>query len=90
MAANVVGSFAIGLTAALLLLRAPESSENLRLFVMTGVLGGFTTYSAFALETSLLLSGGQSLRAVSYAAITLVVCLGAVFAGRVFASLFAS
>jgi CrcB protein len=87
MTANVVGSFAIGFTAALLLLRAPEHSENLRLFVMTGVLGGFTTYSAFAVETSLLLGGGQTLRALGYVLATVSVCLAAVFAGRACASL---
>ena len=88
MTANVAGSFAIGLVAALLL-RAPESSENLRLFCMTGVLGGFTTYSAFALETSLLIGGGQALRAVGYVIMTVLVCLLAVLAGRACASIFA-
>lgn len=90
MTANMVGSFAIGLLAALLLLRAPENSENLRLFVMTGVLGGFTTYSAFALETSLLLSGGQTLRAAGYVVATVLACLAAVLAGRALGTLFVS
>lgn len=82
MTANVLGSFAIGFVAALLVLRAPENSENLRLLCMTGVLGGFTTYSAFALESGLLLAGGQSLRAAAYVVVTVVLCLTAVMAGR--------
>ena len=89
MIANVLGSFAIGLVAALLVARAPENSENLRLFCMTGVLGGFTTYSAFALESSLLLGGGQTLRAIAYIATTVIVCLAAVLAGRAVVSLLA-
>lgn len=87
MTANVLGSFAIGLIAALLVARAPENSENLRLFCMTGILGGFTTYSAFALESSLLLGGGQTLRAAAYVVATVLVCLAAVFAGRASAAL---
>lgn len=89
MTANVVGSFLIGLLAAVIVARAPENSENLRLFCMTGVLGGFTTYSAFALETSLLMGGGQTLRAMAYLVLTVVACLAAVFAGRAFAAVFA-
>lgn len=89
MTANVVGSFLIGLLAAVIVARAPENSENLRLFCMTGVLGGFTTYSAFALETSLLMGGGQTLRAIAYALATVAACLAAVFAGRALAAVFA-
>lgn len=82
MTANVLGSFAIGLLAALLVARAPENSENLRLFCTTGLLGGFTTYSAFALESSQLLAAGQTLRGIAYIVATVLVCLAAVFAGR--------
>jgi len=48
------------------------SAENARLFWMTGVIGGFTTYSAFALESVLL---GFSLTGIAYVAATLVGCL---------------
>jgi CrcB protein len=54
------------------------SAENARLFWMTGVLGGFTTYSAFALETALL---GFSLTGLAYVAVTVLGCLSAAFAG---------
>ncbi|MFJ5486868.1 CrcB family protein [Hansschlegelia beijingensis] len=45
---NVVGGFAMGLLAALLALKG--GSQEMRVFLMTGVLGGFTTFSAFSLD----------------------------------------
>lgn len=85
MAANVVGSFAIGWVAAWLSSRATAGgdTEVLRVFLMTGVLGGFTTYSAFALETVTLGSSGALLRATAYVLATVVLCLAAAAAGRV-------
>ena len=50
---NLLGSFAIGLLYMYVAARG-ASADNARLFWMTGVLGGFTTYSAFALESALL------------------------------------
>ena len=50
---NLLGRFAIGLLYMYVAARG-ASADNARLFWMTGVLGGFTTYSAFALETALL------------------------------------
>ncbi len=84
MAVNVVGSFAIGWVAAWLASRtaAGPANETLRVFLMTGVLGGFTTYSAFALETVTLGSGGALLRATAYVLATVVLCLAAALAGR--------
>ena len=61
---NLLGSFAIGLLYMYVAARG-ASADNARLFWMTGVLGGFTTYSAFALETVLL---GFSLTGVAYVA----------------------
>jgi CrcB protein len=56
---NVVGSFALGLLLESLLRRGPDAGRlrDLRLLVGTGVLGGFTTYSALAVDTGLLLGG---------------------------------
>ena len=84
MVVNVVGSFLIGLLSVILTSRAahPASVEAARVFWMTGVLGGFTTYSAFALETVALGSEGEWSRAVLYVMITVVVCLFAAVAGR--------
>jgi CrcB protein len=74
---NVLGSFAIGLLYMYVAARGP-SAENARLFWMTGVLGGFTTYSAFALESALL---GFSLMGAAYVGLTVVFCLAAAVAG---------
>jgi fluoride exporter len=74
---NLIGSFAIGLLYAYVAARG-GSADNARLFWMTGVLGGFTTYSAFALETVLL---GFSWTGVLYVASTLVGCLVAAVLG---------
>src|ERR1041384_2008312 len=51
---NLIGSFAIGLLYIWIAARGGLGADNARLFWMTGVLGGFTTYSAFALESVLL------------------------------------
>ncbi len=74
---NLLGSFAIGLIYMYVAARG-VSADNARLFWMTGVLGGFTTYSAFALESVLL---GFSTTGVAYVLTTLVGCLLAALAG---------
>ena len=74
---NLLGSFAIGLLYMYVAARG-ASADNARLFWMTGVLGGFTTYSAFALEGALL---GFSLTGVLYVAATVFGCLLAAIAG---------
>jgi CrcB protein len=74
---NLLGSFAIGLLYMYVAARG-AGADNARLFWMTGVLGGFTTYSAFALEGALL---GFSTTGVAYVAATVVGCLLAAFAG---------
>ncbi len=74
---NLLGSFAIGLIYMYVAARG-ISADNARLFWMTGVLGGFTTYSAFALETVLL---GFSGVALAYVAATVIGCLAAAIFG---------
>lgn len=74
---NLLGSFAIGLLYMYVAARG-ASADNARLFWMTGVLGGFTTYSAFALETVLL---GFSWTGVAYVAATLLGCIAAAVLG---------
>jgi CrcB protein len=73
---NVLGSFAIGLL--YMQLSARPGAGFARLFWMTGVLGGFTTYSAFALETALL---GFSWMGMAYVAATVLGCLAAALLG---------
>ena len=80
---NLLGSFAIGLIYMYVAARG-ASADNARLFWMTGVLGGFTTYSAFALETALL---GFSLTGVAYMLATVVGCLAAALLGMKLAAL---
>ena len=77
---NVVGSFLIGLAAEWALHRLGGTPEW-RTFLATGVLGGFTTFSAFALDTAALWRTGASASAVTYVAASVVVSLAAVFAG---------
>ncbi|MEO8062211.1 MAG: CrcB family protein [Pseudomonadota bacterium] len=83
---NLLGSFAIGLLYMYVSARG-AGAENARLFWMVGVLGGFTTYSAFALETALL---GFSLLSAAYVAATVVGCVLAAVAGIKIATLLIS
>jgi CrcB protein len=48
---NLVGSFLIGVVAGLATSAAPGLSPTMRLFIVTGILGGFTTFSSFSLDT---------------------------------------
>jgi CrcB protein len=77
---NVVGSFVLGLLLESLLCRGPDEGRrrDLRLLVGTGVLGGFTTYSALAVDTGLLLDG--------HAGVAVVYALGSVVAGALAAA----
>ena len=77
---NVIGSLAIGY---LLVLLPEAEAENplLRLLLVTGLLGGFTTYSAFSVETLQLLHDGHAMRAGLNVAATLTFCFIAVWAG---------
>lgn len=80
LAVNVVGSFLIGFLVELVARRLNASVE-MRLFLVTGVLGGFTTFSSFSLDAVALFErGGLGLSAV-YIAASLVVSIAAVFAG---------
>jgi len=63
---NLLGGLLMGLLAGILA-RAPIDGEPLRLFLGVGVLGGFTTFSAFSLETFNMLSRGDYVMASAYA-----------------------
>lgn len=78
---NIVGSLAMGLLAGWLAFRGTGAGEPLRLFLATGLLGGFTTFSAFSLETALMIERGELARAGAYAAGSLVLGVAALFLG---------
>ena len=79
---NVAGSFIIGLFGALTdpAGRYP-APVNLRLFVMVGICGGYTTFSAFSLQTLTLARDGQTLGAGLNIVLSVVLCLVAVACG---------
>jgi fluoride exporter len=64
---NLLGGLLMGVLAGLLARWAPVEGEPLRLFIGVGVLGGFTTFSAFSLETANMLLRGQTTAAAGYA-----------------------
>ena len=80
---NVAGSFAIGFFGALTLAHGRyPAPENLRLFVMVGLCGGFTTFSSFSLQTLELLQGGAFSRAALNVVASVMLCLLAVALGH--------
>jgi CrcB protein len=79
---NVVGSFAMGLLAAWLAFRAGAGwSQGMRLFLATGILGGFTTFSAFSLDAVLLWERGAALAAFAYVAASVVLSIAGLVLG---------
>jgi CrcB protein len=77
---NVLGSFLMGVIVEYLGLRL-ELSQNVRLFLTTGILGGFTTFSAFSLEAALLYERNQLWAAAIYVVASVVLAIGGLFAG---------
>ena len=77
---NVVGCFAMGYITALLREKMPDD-ENTRLFLTTGLLGGFTTFSAFSLDFFGLMQRGEMPLAVGYAVASVVLSIIAVMVG---------
>lgn len=80
LAANILGGLAMGVLAGWLALRA-TGGEPLRLFFAVGILGGFTTFSAFSLETMLMIERGEMASALGYSVISVVASVGALGLG---------
>lgn len=80
-AANVVGGLLIGLVTGWLAYRGAVQSEAIRLFVVVGVLGGFTTFSAFSLEVVSLLERREMATATLYVLASVFLSVVAVFVG---------
>ena len=87
IAINTLGSFLIGCFGTLTLAhgRLP-APEPLRLFVMVGVCGGFTTFSSFSLQTLDLLRAGAPGRAAANVVLSVAICLASVAAGHLLAA----
>lgn len=78
--ANIIGCFLIGYLSAVLVDRW-QASEQLQIIVLTGFLGGFTTFSAFSLEAINMLQESGYVRALSYIVLKVVVCILMCFLG---------
>ena len=77
---NVTGSVVMGLIAGYLAFKG-EASQPWRLFLMTGILGGYTTFSAFSLDTALLYERGEIGLALVYVLGSVVLSIAGLFAG---------
>lgn len=77
---NIIGSFAMGLLAGYFAFR-PGISQHMRLFLTTGILGGFTTFSAFSLDTALLVERHSYGLAAGYVVGSVAAGLSALFFG---------
>lgn len=78
---NVLGCLLMGMLAAALAARSDMSGQGLRLFLATGILGGFTTFSAFSLDAVLLWERGEASLAVAYALASVLLSIAALLVG---------
>lgn len=79
---NIVGSFLMGM---LVVVLERKSGNHLAAFVMTGFLGGFTTFSAFSLDAIFLMEDGRTEIALVYITASVLVSLAALVVGLAFA-----
>lgn len=77
LAANVLGSFAMGALVAMLARYLPPMQHELRALLAVGFLGAFTTFSAFSLDVVVLYERGQWAAAAAYIAVSVVLCVAA-------------
>jgi fluoride exporter len=87
---NILGGFAMGMLVGWLALKAEGAGQDLRLFLATGLLGGFTTFSAFSLETVNMIRTGETGKALAYIVLSVgcsvaALALGLLLARRAFA-----
>ncbi|OJX78226.1 MULTISPECIES: fluoride efflux transporter CrcB [Alphaproteobacteria] len=78
LAVNVIGSFLMGVIVEYFALKA-HLPQHWRLFLTTGILGGFTTFSAFALEAALLYERGRPALAAAYVLASVILSITALF-----------
>jgi CrcB protein len=77
---NISGSLVMGLVAGWFIHRS-DPTGHIRLFLTTGILGGYTTFSAFSLDTALLYERGELALAALYVALSVGLAVGGLFAG---------
>jgi CrcB protein len=86
---NILGSFVIGFFATLTLPDGPlPAGANIRVFVIVGLCGGYTTFSSFSLQTFALIRGGDWIGAFGNMVLSVLLCLAAVGLGSVLAARF--
>ena len=81
LAVNVVGCLLMGVLAGWFALRGEDTTQTFRLFLTTGVLGGFTTFSAFSLDVVVFWERAARGEAMLYVLVSVVTSVMAVFAG---------
>ena len=81
LAVNVIGGLLMGLLAGYFALKYSGGGQGLRLFLATGILGGFTTFSAFSLDAVMLWQRGDLIAAMVYVLLSVVLSIGALLLG---------
>ena len=84
---NVLGSFLIGLITEVLINLYPNN-KKMQSFLTTGILGGFTTFSTFSLETINLYQNGNTIFAIANVVFSITFCLAGVVLGKMLAKMF--
>ncbi|MGF1446926.1 MAG: CrcB family protein [Pikeienuella sp.] len=81
LAVNILGSFAMGILAALLLERGGLAGSRSAAFLLSGLLGGFTTFSAFSLDLVALIERGHPVSAIGYGTASVALSVSALAIG---------